>query len=77
MSTARQEARDQQPEYVRTRQAAKKLGLSPATIYNYRAKPELEFPVPKRLYGAVLYSVADLDAWMEKRKSLAVKRAAA
>jgi predicted DNA-binding transcriptional regulator AlpA len=57
-------------QYLRAGALAKRLGISRATIYNILKKPELEFPRGIKLGGAVVYSVAAVDIWMQKRAEL-------
>lgn len=67
MSNAKQQ---EQPEYIRAKQVARMIGVSPATFFNYKRRPELEFPPGIRMGGAVVYPVTDIRAWMRKRAAL-------
>lgn len=66
------EKQNDRPEYVRALGAAKMIGIARPTFYQYLKKPELEMPRGIKLGGAVVYSVAELDAWMQKRRVLSV-----
>lgn len=51
------------PRFVRTPQAARLLDLSPRTLEKHRC--EGTGPVYRKLGGRVVYSIADLEAWVE------------
>ncbi|MCM5693407.1 helix-turn-helix domain-containing protein [Sinorhizobium meliloti] len=59
------------PQFVRTPQAARLLDLSPRTLEKHRC--EGTGPVYRKLGGRVVYSLDDLQAWVEAaaRKSTA------
>jgi hypothetical protein len=59
------------PQFVRTPQAARLLDLSPRTLEKHRC--EGTGPIYRKLGGRVVYSVDDLQAWVEAaaRKSTA------
>lgn len=48
---------------LRTRDAAKALGVSERTLFSWTNDPDCDIPVIRR-GGAVLYPVADLAAWL-------------
>jgi predicted DNA-binding transcriptional regulator AlpA len=50
------------PRFVRTPEAARLLDLSPRTLEKHRC--EGTGPVYRKLGGRVVYSVADLEAWV-------------
>ncbi|MDK1492896.1 helix-turn-helix domain-containing protein [Sinorhizobium sp. 7-81] len=62
------------PRFVRTPEAAQLLDLSPRTLEKHRC--EGTGPIYRKLGGRVVYSVADLQAWVEAaaRKSTAHPR---
>jgi predicted DNA-binding transcriptional regulator AlpA len=66
------EKQQDRPEYIRALDAARMIGIARPTFYTYLKKPELEMPRGIKLGGAVVYSVAELDAWMQKRRMLSV-----
>ncbi|WP_434733093.1 helix-turn-helix domain-containing protein [Rhizobium sp. YTUHZ044] len=51
------------PRFVRTPEAARLLDLSPRTLEKHRC--EGTGPIYRKLGGRVVYSVADLEAWVE------------
>jgi predicted DNA-binding transcriptional regulator AlpA len=51
------------PRFVRTPEAARLLDLSPRTLEKHRC--EGTGPVYRKLGGRVVYSVADLQTWVE------------
>lgn len=51
------------PRFVRTPEAARLLGLSPRTLEKHRC--DGTGPVYHKLGGRVVYTVADLHAWVE------------
>lgn len=51
------------PRFVRTPEAARLLGLSPRTLEKYRC--EGMGPIYHKLGGRVVYTVADLVAWID------------
>jgi len=56
------------PQLVRPRDAARLLGVSPATLWRLARLPE--FPVPYRLgLQAVAWSAPELRAWLETRRA--------
>lgn len=65
------------PEYIRAVEAAKMIGISRPTFYVYLRRPELGMPIGIKLGGAVVYSVAEIEAWMQKRRELSLARASA
>ena len=51
------------PRFVRTPEAAQLLDLSPRTLEKHRC--EGTGPIYRKLGGRVVYSVTDLEAWVE------------
>ncbi|MDP0929714.1 helix-turn-helix domain-containing protein [Paracoccus onubensis] len=51
------------PRFVRTSEAARLLDLSPRTLEKHRC--DGTGPVYRKLGGRVVYTVADLRAWIE------------
>lgn len=51
------------PRFVRTPEAARLLDLSPRTLEKHRC--DGTGPIYHKLGGRVVYSVADLHAWVE------------
>lgn len=51
------------PHFVRTPEAARLLGLSPRTLEKHRC--DGTGPTYRKLGGRVVYTVADLEAWIE------------
>ncbi|KHJ53855.1 transcriptional regulator [Aureimonas altamirensis] len=51
------------PRFVRTLEAARLLDLSPRTLEKHRC--EGTGPVYRKLGGRVVYTVADIQAWIE------------
>lgn len=51
------------PRFVRTREAARLLDLSPRTLEKHRC--DGTGPTYRKLGGRVVYAVADLEAWIE------------
>lgn len=51
--------------YVRTDAAARYLTLDPTTLADWRHEPG-KGPAYRKIGGRVVYSVADLDAWLER-----------
>lgn len=51
------------PRFIRTLEAARLLDLSPRTLEKHRC--EGTGPVYRKLGGRVVYTVADLHAWIE------------
>lgn len=50
---------------MRTEAAARYLTLDPATLADWRSEPG-KGPAYRKVGGRVIYSVADLDAWLEQ-----------
>jgi hypothetical protein len=50
---------------MRTEAAARYLTLDPATLADWRSEPG-KGPAYRKIGGRVVYSVADLDAWLEQ-----------
>jgi hypothetical protein len=50
---------------LRTEAAARYLTLDPATLADWRGEPG-KGPLYRKIGGRVVYSVADLDAWLEQ-----------
>lgn len=69
---------DSTPEYVNTRDAARMIGLRPATLEGWRVRRTDAIPFVKA-GRKVLYAVADLRSWMtaNKRRSTSQSLAAA
>jgi excisionase family DNA binding protein len=71
MSNAKQKTEQMQwADFLRAGAMAKRIGVSRATLYNYLRREELEFPRGIKLGGAVVFSVAAVDAWIQKRAAL-------
>jgi len=51
--------------YVRTKLAAQYLTLDAATLVDWRSQPG-KGPLYRKIGGRVVYSVAELDAWLEQ-----------
>ena len=51
------------PRFVRTPEAARLLDLSPRTLEKHRC--EGTGPIYRKLGGRVVYSVADLEVWVQ------------
>ena len=51
------------PHFVRTPEAARLLGLSPRTLEKHRC--DGTGPVYHKLGGRVVYTIADLEAWID------------
>lgn len=51
------------PRFVRTVEAARLLGLSPRTLEKHRC--DGTGPIYRKLGGRVVYTIADLQAWIE------------
>ncbi|MDE0407757.1 MAG: helix-turn-helix domain-containing protein [Alphaproteobacteria bacterium] len=58
--------RETRPRYLDTKQAAAYLGLSPKTLVKMRVTGG--GPRYAKVGRRVIYDVADLDSWVEKRK---------
>ena len=56
----------EEQRFLRTREAADYLGLSPRTLDRYRVSGE--GPVFHRFGGRVRYSIPDLDEWASSRR---------
>ncbi len=63
------------PRFVRTMEAARLLGLSPRTLEKHRC--DGTGPIYHKLGGKVVYSVADLLAWIEASARQSTSEAAA
>lgn len=72
MSNEKQQPTEHLPsaEYIRAKLAAKMIGVSRPTFYNYLKKDGLDMPRGIKLGGAVVYSVSALREWMRKRAVL-------
>ena len=53
------------PKNMRTEAAARYLTLDPATLADWRSQPG-KGPHYRKVRGRVIYSLADLDAWLEQ-----------
>jgi hypothetical protein len=53
------------PKYLRTEAAARYLTLDPATLADWRGERG-KGPRYRKIGGRVVYSIADLDAWLEE-----------
>lgn len=62
------------PRFVRTPEAARLLDLSPRTLEKHRC--EGTGPIYRKLGGRVVYSVADLEAWVEAAARQSTSQAA-
>ncbi|WP_266064529.1 helix-turn-helix transcriptional regulator [Brucella intermedia] len=58
-----QKIKDNWPRFVRTVEAARLLGLSPRTLEKHRC--DGTGPIYRKLGGRVVYTIADLQAWIE------------
>ncbi|MGK6317152.1 helix-turn-helix transcriptional regulator [Neorhizobium sp. DT-125] len=54
---------DNWPRFVRTPEAARLLDLSPRTLEKHRC--DGTGPIYRKLGGRVVYSIADLQAWVD------------
>ncbi|WP_425645384.1 helix-turn-helix transcriptional regulator [Agrobacterium leguminum] len=62
------------PRFVRTAEAARLLELSPRTLEKHRC--DGTGPVYHKLGGRVVYSIADLQAWIEGAARQSTSKAA-
>ncbi|MND26750.1 Helix-turn-helix domain protein [compost metagenome] len=62
------------PRFVRTIEAARLLGLSPRTLEKHRC--DGTGPIYHKLGGRVVYTVADLQAWIDAAARLSTSEAA-
>ena len=62
------------PRFVRTAEAARLLDLSPRTLEKHRC--DGTGPVYHKLGGRVVYSIADLQAWIPEAASQSTSKAA-
>ncbi|MFK0209157.1 helix-turn-helix transcriptional regulator [Agrobacterium sp. NPDC090283] len=62
------------PRFVRTVEAAHLLGLSPRTLEKHRC--DGTGPIYRKLGGRVVYTVADLQAWIDAAARLSTSEAA-
>lgn len=53
-------------EYISPKELARKLGVSTQTLANWRSSGKYSIPFVK-LNRKVLYSVEDVEAWLEQR----------
>ncbi|CUX47994.1 hypothetical protein H009_17858 [Agrobacterium tumefaciens str. Cherry 2E-2-2] len=63
------------PRFVRTVEAARLLDLSPRTLEKHRC--DGTGPIYHKLGGRVVYSIADLQAWIEGSARQSTSEAAA
>lgn len=63
------------PRFVRTIEAARLLGLSPRTLEKHRC--DGTGPIYHKLGGRVVYTIADLQAWIEAAARQSTSEAAA
>lgn len=54
--------------YLSSCETAKRLGISPGTLRNYRSDGRKHVPF-KKLAGSVLYSARDVDAYLLERQA--------
>lgn len=69
-----QKIEDNWPRFVRTVEAAHLLGLSPRTLEKHRC--DGTGPIYRKFGGRVVYTVADLQAWIEAAARLSTSEAA-
>ncbi|EGP55758.1 phage transcriptional regulator, AlpA [Agrobacterium tumefaciens F2] len=62
------------PRFVRTAEAARLLDLSPRTLEKHRC--DGTGPVYHKLGGRVVYSIADLQAWIQEAARQSTSKAA-
>lgn len=62
------------PRFVRTVEAAHLLGLSPRTLEKHRC--DGTGPIYRKLGGRVVYTVVDLQAWIDAAARLSTSEAA-
>ncbi|ERI14389.1 helix-turn-helix transcriptional regulator [Brucella cytisi] len=70
-----QKTEENWPRFVRTVEAARLLGLSPRTLEKHRC--DGTGPIYHKLGGRVVYTVADLQAWIDAAARLSTSEAAA
>ncbi|EXL02503.1 MULTISPECIES: AlpA family transcriptional regulator [Brucella] len=58
-----QKTEENWPRFVRTVEAARLLGLSPRTLEKHRC--DGTGPIYRKLGGRVVYTVADLQSWID------------
>lgn len=58
-----QKTEENWPRFVRTVEAARLLGLSPRTLEKHRC--DGTGPIYRKLGGRVVYTVTDLQAWID------------
>lgn len=63
------------PRFVRTIEAARLLGLSPRTLEKHRC--DGTGPIYHKLGGRVVYSIADLQGWIDASARQSTSEAAA
>lgn len=66
---------DNWPRFVRTPEAARLLDLSPRTLEKHRC--DGTGPIYRKLGGRVVYSIADLQAWVDGSARQSTSEAAA
>lgn len=69
-----QKTEENWPRFVRTIEAARLLGLSPRTLEKHRC--DGTGPIYHKLGGRVVYTVADLQAWIDAAARLSTSEAA-
>ena len=69
-----QKTEENWPRFVRTVEAARLLGLSPRTLEKHRC--DGTGPIYRKLGGRVVYTVTDLQAWIDAAARLSTSEAA-
>lgn len=69
-----QKTEENWPRFVRTIEAARLLGLSPRTLEKHRC--DGTGPIYHKLGGRVVYTVSDLQAWIDAAARLSTSEAA-
>ncbi|RVT73056.1 DNA-binding protein [Agrobacterium sp. CNPSo 2736] len=69
-----QKTEENWPRFVRTIEAARLLGLSSRTLEKHRC--DGTGPIYRKLGGRVVYTVADLQAWIDAAARLSTSEAA-
>ncbi|AMD61583.1 transcriptional regulator [Agrobacterium tumefaciens] len=70
-----QKTEENWPRFVRTVEAARLLGLSPRTLEKHRC--DGTGPIYHKLGGRVVYTIADLQTWIEAAARQSTSEAAA